>query len=325
MSKTAVILNLTQYLGDIICQMPMLDYCHSITDDEIVVYSKTEKSRMLIDLGLADECRVGKKVKPAQLSDASINRIINARPRSISSSLSCRISGNETVGFKTISNTILLNKTIKREPDIYRPYEYLKLAGAGSDYDLSMLITKMANKCNPAYYRKEQYTHTDKYILIIPRFRHVDKFWGYENLTEIAQSLLSDYKGFRILIHAGPDELLQAERLVNNIGTGAEILAKPDLMELSRISLNASVALIFDSGPAHIPIMSGIPVVGVFDNHTDKAEQVMRAYFDFRPGASAVLSVHGKHISSYPVDIIRNQLEIALHQPHHEPKLVFVD
>ena len=105
------------------------------------------------------------------------------------------------------------------------------------------------------------------------------KLWDASRFGALADSLLQNF-GLRSIVTHGPGELELAERVAASSRTGAATVASPSLKGFFELARRASVYVGGDTGPTHLAVAAGAPVVGLFGptewwrNGSPRAEDV---------------------------------------------------
>ena len=89
------------------------------------------------------------------------------------------------------------------------------------------------------------------------------KLWDASRFGALADSLSSDY-GLRSIVTHGPGERELAERVAASSRTGAAVVASPSLKGFFALARRAAVYVGGDTGPTHLAVAAGAPVVGLF-------------------------------------------------------------
>jgi heptosyltransferase-1 len=98
-------------------------------------------------------------------------------------------------------------------------------------------------------------------VLINPGAGWGAKRWPVERYADVARSLLS--RGLRVLVNAGPGEVLLANEIVQRTGGGATSLLC-SVEQLVAITRRVCLAIAGDTGPLHLACALGRPVVGIY-------------------------------------------------------------
>jgi heptosyltransferase-1 len=98
-------------------------------------------------------------------------------------------------------------------------------------------------------------------VLINPGAGWGAKRWPVERYAEVARVLLN--REFRILVNAGPGEVLLANEIVKRTGGGANPLLC-SVEQLVAITRRVCLVIAGDTGPLHLACALGRPVVGIY-------------------------------------------------------------
>jgi heptosyltransferase-1 len=105
------------------------------------------------------------------------------------------------------------------------------------------------------------------------------KLWDAERFGALADSLSLSF-GLRSIVTYGPGEQESAERVAASSRTGAAVIAQPSLKGFFALARRAAVYVGGDTGPTHLAVAAGAPVVGLFGptewwrNGSPRAEDV---------------------------------------------------
>jgi heptosyltransferase-1 len=89
------------------------------------------------------------------------------------------------------------------------------------------------------------------------------KLWDAERFGALADQLLVR-EGLRSVVTYGPGERELAERVAENSRAGAALVASPSLKGFYALARRAAVYVGGDTGPTHLAVAAGAPVVGLF-------------------------------------------------------------
>jgi heptosyltransferase I len=98
-------------------------------------------------------------------------------------------------------------------------------------------------------------------VLINPGAGWGAKRWPVERYADVARTLLN--RGCRVLVNAGPSEVLLADTISKRTGGGATPLLC-SIEQLIAITRRVSLAIAGDTGPLHLACALGRPVVGIY-------------------------------------------------------------
>jgi lipopolysaccharide heptosyltransferase I len=118
-----------------------------------------------------------------------------------------------------------------------------------------------------------------KFAILNPGGGWPTKLWDAERFGALADSLIQNF-GLRSIVTHGPGERELAERVAASSRTGAVAVAQPSLKGFFELARRAAVYVGGDTGPTHLAVAAGAPVVGLFGptewwrNGSPRAEDV---------------------------------------------------
>lgn len=107
----------------------------------------------------------------------------------------------------------------------------------------------------------EQLESGEPTVLINPGAGWGAKRWPAERHAEVARALLN--RGVRVLVNAGPGELILANSIIKKTGGGASLLLC-SVEQLIAITRRINLVIAGDTGPLHLACALGRPVVGIY-------------------------------------------------------------
>jgi lipopolysaccharide heptosyltransferase I len=102
-----------------------------------------------------------------------------------------------------------------------------------------------------------------KFAILNPGGGWPTKLWDAERFGALADSLSLSF-GLRSVVTHGPGERELAERVAASSRTGAAVIASPSLKGFFALARRAAVYVGGDTGPTHLAVAAGAPVVGLF-------------------------------------------------------------
>jgi lipopolysaccharide heptosyltransferase I len=102
-----------------------------------------------------------------------------------------------------------------------------------------------------------------RYAILNPGGGWPTKLWDAARFGSLADSLSQNF-GLRSIVTHGPGELELAERVASSSRTGAAVVASPSLKGFYALARRAAVYVGGDTGPTHLAVAAGAPVVGLF-------------------------------------------------------------
>src|SRR5215216_3228521 len=103
----------------------------------------------------------------------------------------------------------------------------------------------------------------ERFTILNPGGGWPTKLWDASRFGELADALLVNH-GLRSVVTYGPGERELAERVVAASRVGAAHAASPSLKGFYELARRAAVYVGGDTGPTHLAVAAGAPVVGLF-------------------------------------------------------------
>lgn len=101
------------------------------------------------------------------------------------------------------------------------------------------------------------------FAILNPAGGWVTKLWPAENYGVLAD-LLWEKHGLRSILAIGPQELDLGERVLHSSRSERVLLAQPTLKGFYELAKHARVYVGGDTGPTHLAVAAGAPIVGIF-------------------------------------------------------------
>lgn len=113
-------------------------------------------------------------------------------------------------------------------------------------------------------FRQEGVNKTDRLLAIHPGASCPSKIWPNERFAEAADKLSEKY-GFKVLLVAGPKDIVLAENVAKHMRSPVINLAgKTSVSQLASVLKRCQLFISGDSGPVHIASSLGAPVISIF-------------------------------------------------------------
>ncbi|MDM7924364.1 MAG: lipopolysaccharide heptosyltransferase I [Pyrinomonadaceae bacterium] len=103
----------------------------------------------------------------------------------------------------------------------------------------------------------------ERFAILNPAGGWVTKLWNAEKFGTLADRIYEEL-GLTPVIAAGPSESELLERVLANSKTGKAVAVQPTLKGFYELARRAAVYVGGDTGPTHLAIAAGAPVVGIF-------------------------------------------------------------
>ena len=189
------------------------------------------------------------------LKSASIARLSGAR----------RVFGFSRDALREPASRIFLSKTIPIPPKTHVIRKNLMLAGGAlgiptpeSAEDFSFPIAT-----TPVHKAEAASVSQGNFVILNPGGGWPTKLWSVERFGRLADEIWSHY-GLRSLVTYGPGERELAERVVAGTRSGQATAVSLSLKGFYELARRAEVYVGGDTGPTHIAIAAGTPIVGLF-------------------------------------------------------------
>ena len=102
-----------------------------------------------------------------------------------------------------------------------------------------------------------------RYVILNPAGGWPTKLWSAERFGELSDHLWSHF-GLHSLITVGPGELELGEKVLRSGRSGKVRVVTPSLKGFYEIAKGAQLYVGGDTGPTHLAIAAGTPIVGLF-------------------------------------------------------------
>lgn len=174
--------------------------------------------------------------------------------------------GFSRAGLREPASRFLLTDTVKTpaQINISRKNLYLAAGALGFAYDDSILDFPVATGPEHVAEAEAIIARTGgSFAILNPGGGWVTKLWHADKFGALADRLW-DELGMASVIATGPNEIDLAAMVAANNRTGRAVIAHPSLKGLYELARRASIYVGGDTGPTHIAVAAGAPVVGLF-------------------------------------------------------------
>ena len=164
------------------------------------------------------------------------------------------------------ASRIFLTKTVEIPPQIHVIGKNLKLA-----CQALKIAVQDVNFTFPIFTTDEHRIEAEKIIekaggefaILNPAGGWVTKLWHAEKYGQLADRIYEKY-GMMSVVATGPNEDELAETVLQNSRSGKLLLTQPSLKGFFELAKGAKIYVGGDTGPTHIAVAAGAPVVGLF-------------------------------------------------------------
>ncbi len=174
--------------------------------------------------------------------------------------------GFSRVGLREPMSRLLLTNTVQTPTQIHVIRKNLVLAAGALDIeisnsDLEFPIASSAENISEAEAVTEK--SGGEFAILNPGGGWVTKLWHTERFGQLADRLWEE-KGLRSVVTTGPNEDDLAEKVAANSRSGKLTFAQLSLKGFYELAKRSRVYVGGDTGPTHIAVAAGMPVVGLF-------------------------------------------------------------
>ena len=189
------------------------------------------------------------------LKSASIARLSGAR----------RIFGYSRTGLREPASALLLSKTVAvpRQTHVIRKSLLLLQGALGIPEPQELSFPIQVNDQHEAEAQEATVGTDGKYAILNPAGGWPTKLWSVDRFGKLADLLWTNY-GIHSLVTYGPGELELAEAVRQSSVYGHARPVALSLKGFYSLARRASIYVGGDTGPMHIAVAAGTPIVGLF-------------------------------------------------------------
>ena len=195
-----------------------------------------------------------------------------------------RRAGFDRAQLREPASRFLLTETVRVPENIHVIRKNMALASGALGVELPTSADSLAFPVavSPAHEREADEVVQqigERFTILNPGGGWPTKLWDAERFGALADELLINF-GLRSVVTYGPGELELAERVAASSRAGAALAAGPSLKGFYALARRAAVYVGGDTGPTHLAVAAGAPVVGLFGptewwrNGSPRAEDV---------------------------------------------------
>jgi len=169
-------------------------------------------------------------------------------------------------GLREPMSRLLLTNTVQTPSQIHIIQKNLALASGAlgltiTNTDLEFSIATSPENITEAKAIIEK--TGGEFAILNPGGGWVTKLWHAEKFGQLADRLWDD-KGIRSVVTTGPNEDELAEKIAANSRSGKILFATPTIKGFYELAKRARVYVGGDTGPSHVAVAAGTPIVGLF-------------------------------------------------------------
>ncbi|MCM8766011.1 MAG: lipopolysaccharide heptosyltransferase II, partial [Candidatus Omnitrophica bacterium] len=260
--STPVIKNLRDYFPQSFIAMMVRPYTKEIVEnnpylDEVIVYDKDGKDRSFLAT-LRFACKLRKYKFDLAIILHPTNRV---HIISFLAGIRRRVGYQKKLGFLN-TDRIEEKKYLGEKHELEYNLDLLHHLGIEpKDKTLFFPIDKEAEERVDLFFKKYGLDKKD-FIVIHPGASCPSKIWPLENFASVSDSLMRDF-GFKVLIVTDKKNSYLGQK-VKNFMKYKPVLGEFSLKELAVVLKRAKLFISNDSGPVHIAVAVGTPVISIF-------------------------------------------------------------
>ncbi len=194
--------------------------------------------------------------------------IVSFQEKSVFYALSTGFSGAESIGLDHPRTRRYYRHTVPVREDRHEVYKYLAVAELlGCDVSrpyLELIPSASAREQVAAFLTSRGYAPDARFVAVNPGATTADKRWAAERFAEVAQRLQAELN-LPAVVLGGPDDRERAEFIASQCSPRPLIAAgETSLGGTAALLQRCDVLVTSDTGPMHMAVGVGTPVVAVF-------------------------------------------------------------
>jgi ADP-heptose:LPS heptosyltransferase len=185
---------------------------------------------------------------------------------------------------------------------------------AGAKQGVASVVLRLSDEDTAIVTASLRKQGIEQYVLLSPGGGWRSKCWPAERYGALCEQISNELK-LRCVINYGPGEEELAKAIVRNAGTSEPFCYTGNLGELMALLKNATCLVAGDTGPLHLGVALGTPVVALF-GPTDPARNGPYRSNDIvlRSAAAATTYKRGEHPDNSMRQIAIEQVARALNE-----------
>jgi len=227
--------------------------------DEIIVYDKDKKEKSWLGSFLFSGRLAEKKFDLAVVLNPS-NRS-NLIP--FLAGIPKRVGYNRKMGF-LLTDKIKDTKYEGKKHEIEYNLDVVRYLGIQpQDKNTFMPISPEAEKWAVSIFTKEHIKPTDKLVVLNPGSSDNSKIWPAERYAAVGEKLAQ--KGYKIIILGGPGDKGIAQQIMTQMHNSfINMVGNNNISQAASLLKKCSLFISTDTGPMHLAVSVGVPVVAIF-------------------------------------------------------------
>ncbi|MDI6758851.1 MAG: lipopolysaccharide heptosyltransferase II, partial [Candidatus Omnitrophota bacterium] len=175
-----------------------------------------------------------------------------------------RVGYNRKLGF-LLTHRIKHTKQAGEKHELEYNLDLIRVLGiAPKDKNLFIPVSDDSENWAKVLFIREGFKDSDKILAIHPGASCPSKIWPIERFAEAADQLIKKC-GFKVIVLGGGECLSLAQNLTQAMtGSAVNLAGKTSISQLTSILKRCALFITNDSGPVHIAVAVGTPVISIF-------------------------------------------------------------
>src|SRR5688572_9140727 len=174
--------------------------------------------------------------------------------------------GFDTASMREPASRIFLNRTAEVPQNAHVIRKNLALAAAALGFEAPANSFEFPISTVPTHQQERDKIVSaadERFAILNPAGGWVTKLWPAENYGALADVLWKEH-GLSSIVAVGPEDGELAARVLAASRSGKVTVARPGLKGFYELAKKAAVYVGGDTGPTHLAIAAGAPIVGIF-------------------------------------------------------------
>ena len=282
-----ILVTFLMHLGDLLLTTPFIEVLRRaypqaqidyLVDKKLagVVQENKQLSRVLeIDKKGQDQGVLALYRYAQKLSQENYDLVINLHPNERTSFLTANIRAKRKVGachflFRWGYDQVLkLDRSLHAATMYLQVLQELQISDDLSNQGLQMPVSAAALASSGEFYQQAGLTSADKLIGLNIGSAVPTKRWASERFAQVADDLIR--QGYRVVFFGGSMDTQLVQEAVAQMQEQAIVATgKFSLQELAAAMQRCSLIITNDSGPMHVAISQGVPIVAMYGPSSPK-------------------------------------------------------
>jgi heptosyltransferase-2 len=228
--------------------------------DEVIIYDKDARHKSWLGT-----LKFAKKLKKKGFDIAVILHPANrVHLLTYLAGIPRRVGYERKLGF-LLTDKIPHTKQLGLKHEVEYNFDLLKYIGVEAhNTDLFMPVNDDSDIAVEKIFASSGIKKTDKLLAIHPCASCPSKIWPAERFARVAD-ILAQKHGFKIVVVAGPKDIARTQDVIKNMRCAViDLAGKVSVSELASVLKRCALFISNDSGPVHMAVALGVPVISIF-------------------------------------------------------------